>query len=1416
MPNRVKSATSTSFTPATGPAFTTTVTNAAGHTTTTKSDPGRGSALETTDANGRTVTTEYDHLGRSVKVWTPSQKPATDDPAYRFGYQIEAEKPPAVTSSVLRDNGTYEDSIAIYDGLLRPLQTQKEGVGGGRIVSDFFYNQDGSTRRTNNGYHAEGEPRAEIFVYRSDFSVPNSTQTAYDGLGRPVRVTTFHRDTAKYSSTNQYGGDWTVARTGMSASGLAPVPGSRAVKTWTDALGRTSKIQHYTATDLTTANDTGYAYDLRGKLIKVTDAAGNDWTYTYDARGRKKTSTDPDMGRSEFAYNELDQLTWTRDETGRAQHHTYDVLGRKVALRDDAWNGKLVAAWTFDTLPGAKGHPVASTRYDDNGKAFTSEVTGYDTEYRPTGSKITIPDTPATKGLAGSYAYSTGYTRTGKVQSTTLPATPGGLAAERLVTRYDGEGSPLTLSGLSWYTADTVYSPFGEVLRTASGNAPERVWTTNFHDPSTGRLTTSYTDRETAPHRISELNYAYDHVGNITSVTDRRPGDTPDRTDRQCYAYDPMGQLRKAWTGRTDCSAPSTSTVTAGRDGDGFWHEYEFDKIGNRTKLTDKDLTSEALDDTYDYEYGVTVTNNGTQATTRTQPHALTTVKTTTRKPGSTVESVSTYGYDSVGNTTRRTIGGDTQNLTWDRRNKLTSADSPGIGAFPVIGLSGKCLDVQSGATADGTPVQLHTCNDTKAQQWRLTGETLQVLGKCATSTGGAVTLSACNGGSSQKFVHRTGDKTLHHPATGTCVEVPGANPTDGTDLTLAPCTAGAAQQWNLTDTTTYLYDASGNRLIEDTGATRTLYLGESEITVDASGKAIDARRYYASPGAPTTVRHTFGKTIAHSLSLLLTDHHNTATTSIDQGPGQPVSHRKSDPYGNPRGTQPTGWPSDHTFLGVGIDDTTTGLTHIGAREYDPTTGRFISVDPLIDIADPLQMNGYTYANGNPITNWDPTGLINAAMGGDGKNKPARGYVEKFDQHIVNSVEKMTGDDYDKDGRVYVFPTVTVSTKWPKKHRVAFAKNFYNEIDRLCTGGYSESCFSDKSHITNLQTVNHAVASACYDTVGPNCPADLKYNVAKMISLGGGVAFSEGGGEGGQFTGPRAPWIGARKGDCGRNSFVAGTEVLLADGTHKPIEELRVGDEVIATDPESGETTAEAVTAEIYTQDDKTYVDVSVETADGVKVVTTTGHHPFWSESEHAWLDAADLKAGMTLRTDEGATAPIAAVRTYQATLDTYNLTVADLHTYYVLAGVTPVLVHNCGGGVDANGSPCSCSGPPPYGSGSAYTVGYQMELPSTSYPKKPRSLHFQDANRSLYAAMQQDATFAASMESMIPGITKFLTPGPRGGMTSATPASLGWTWHHATDAGVMQLVPRSQHRYGGQLQGALHPGGVGGFKIWG
>ncbi|WP_405815035.1 MULTISPECIES: ricin-type beta-trefoil lectin domain protein [unclassified Streptomyces] len=1282
-------AVTTTFTPATGPAFTQAATNTLNHKSTTKVDPGRGLVLELTDQNNRKITSAYDPLGRTTAVWTPSQNPATDKARQTFDYQITEHEPPAVTSRILRDNGTYESSIEIYDGLLRPRQTQAEAVGGGRLVNDKLYNANGTVRRTNNAYYAEGEPDRNIFVPETDFHVPNATATAYDGLGRPVRNTTLFAGTDHHSDVTAYGGNWTLQRSGMSANGSTALPGSQSTKTWTDVLNRTTLIQKATANDLTTWNDTTYTYDVRGKLAKVTDAAANNWTYTYDARGRLTGSTDPDMGAASFGYNNLDQQEWSQNSAGKKTYTLYDKIGRPTESREDSATGPLAASWVYDTLAGGKGKPVSSTSYS-NGAAYKSEITGYDTEYRPTGTKITIPDNAATKGLAGTYAYSTTYTPTGAVQSTTLPATPGGLAAEKLITRYNADGLPQTVSGLSWYTAEVAYSPFGEVLRTASGNAPNRVWTTTMHDPNTGRVTQSIADRETPnDHRISALSYTYDVAGNPTSITDTRAGGL---IDRQCFSYSPIGQLTQAWTGKTAaCTGPSLNDVTAGPDGDGYWQSYKFDAVGNRTELVNHHLTNSALDQTTTYSYGVNISPAG-QAPVMTKPHALTKAD---KKQGATPLSQSTYEYDAAGNTKTRKIDTDTQALTWDRNNKLAEASSPGIGAVAITGLSGKCLDVDGGRTADGTAVQLWPCNESKAQQWRLSGNTVRALDKCLTAQGGKAVVATCNGGPEQKFVYRTADKTLYNAAANACVDVPNGNDADGTDLLIWACAGATNQQWNPSDTTTkYIYDASGTRLIEETGSSRTLYLGETEFTVNKAGQAMDAVRYYGGPGGVTTTRQTYGKATGHKLTVLLADHHNTATVAVEQTAGQPVTRRKFDPYGNQRGGAVNNWPGSRTFLGTGVDDASTGLTHIGAREYEPATGRFISVDPVIDVTNPLQMNGYNYANNNPISQMDPSGLESCFgygyCGGGGETNGLT--IEEHNKtkgndtrppRVTVTVDKQ-GDIHVNGGRLLTAEELKV--RYPAK------KTYY---ERMKTWLSTEKC----RHIDDQKTAfcQGAADLGLFDYERSARDAEigdfmLLVIVPDAAAWASCASLSVKGCAVSALDLPWGKWAkgikilvkGEKKLDnfnlpgvkCAK-CFLAGTDVLMADGTTKNIEDVEVGDEVKATDPETGETGSRQVTNLIVTEDDKYFNTLSIATEDGIEELTATHEHPFWSPSANTWLEARELTAGASLLTDDGTTVIVTANKPYTQHARTYNLTVDDLHTYYVLAGSTPVLVHN-------------------------------------------------------------------------------------------------------------------------------------------
>lgn len=78
---------------------------------------------------------------------------------------------------------------------------------------------------------------------------------------------------------------------------------------------------------------------------------------------------------------------------------------------------------------------------------------------------------------------------------------------------------------------------------------------------------------------------------------------------------------------------------------------------------------------------------------------------------------------------------------------------------------------------------------------------------------------------------------------------------------------------------------------------------------------------------------------------------------------------------------------------------------------------------------------------------------------------------------------------------------------------------------------------------------------------------------------------------------------------CTANSFPAGTEVLMADGTRKPIENVEVGDKVAATDPATGDRESRPVTALIQGTGDKQLTDITING----HTITATDGHPFWA-----------------------------------------------------------------------------------------------------------------------------------------------------------------------------------------------------------
>ncbi|MFE6608564.1 ricin-type beta-trefoil lectin domain protein [Streptomyces sp. NPDC057781] len=137
----------------------------------------------------------------------------------------------------------------------------------------------------------------------------------------------------------------------------------------------------------------------------------------------------------------------------------------------------------------------------------------------------------------------------------------------------------------------------------------------------------------------------------------------------------------------------------------------------------------------------------------------------------------------------------------WYTLNKLPGGAS---GTGEVKGVNGKCLDVDNSQTADGTEVQVWTCNGTGAQQWTLPGDgTVRALGKCLDVSGGGtadgtrIQLWTCNGSGAQTWLPQA-DGTVRNPQSDKCLDASGGTWNDGTPVHLWTCHTGPNQKWTL------------------------------------------------------------------------------------------------------------------------------------------------------------------------------------------------------------------------------------------------------------------------------------------------------------------------------------------------------------------------------------------------------------------------------------------------------------------------------------------------------------------------------------------------------------------------------------------------------------------------------------------
>ncbi|MGW1174901.1 RHS repeat domain-containing protein [Kitasatospora sp. NPDC002543] len=961
-------------------------------TTTVTLNPARGLALTTSDPNGRAVTKTYDGLGRLKAVWAPGQDTAGNANA-TYDYAVNGMSSPSTTTtnSLRPDGKTYGKSVQILDGLGRLVQTQDDPAVSsyhGRLITDTFYDSQGRVNRKYNNYYEDTTTPNTTRWIPDGAKVPSVSVIQFDGLGRAVSTQFVALGTLQTTNTTAYPGADRVD--------VSPPTGATATSTVTDARGRTTQLWQYRTPTATgnpaDADVTTYTYNAYGQPATRVDAAGNSWSLAYDQRGRLVKNDDPDSGVSTRTYDAGGRVATTTDARGQTIAMTYDLLGRKTGTYSGTTDpANQLTGYTYDTV--AKGQASSSTRYvgGAGGAAYTKSVGDFDAAYRPTKTTVSIPGSEIGKTGQATFDYTAAYNPISGSIIADGRAAAGDLAQESITYNYESYGELNDISGAGYtYLRQADWDAYGRNIRTTMNPWGTQIVATNTYDEPTGRLLTQYVDKQTATTgTVQNTTYAYNPAGQITAIR-TIPNNTPAATDLQCFTHDYLGRLTSAWsdTGKLAQPTPSlagqgacaNATPTAGAvapakttvgGSAAYWQDYTYDAVGNRTKLVMHNPTGDTSKDlTVDQAFPAPGSRNTPTTAAGTGggtggPHVPTTVKSTFPNNGSTPGS---NQYDAAGNTTKIVNPGATKTL--------------GAGFVLNSGESVRSNSTQLTMQTDGNLVltSLRTglvTWSTNTQNHPGAWATMQDDGNFVVYDPQRVPLWSSQtwiGANSKYFavVQDDGKFIVYAPGwvskwgTSTWNAVDAAN---GTELTW-DAEGKLASMKQGSSTTSYVYDADGNQVIRRNPGKVTVNLGGGdELVYDTGNKTSTGTRYYTLPGGITLVRQ--GPT---KLTYQFTDHHNTGTLSIDSATST-ETRRWTDPFGVARGSGATNsWAGDKGYVG-GLKDDTTGFTNLGARQYQPSTGRFLSPDPLLLPEDPQQWNAYAYSNNSPVNKTDPTGM---------------------------------------------------------------------------------------------------------------------------------------------------------------------------------------------------------------------------------------------------------------------------------------------------------------------------------------------------------------------------------------------------------------------------------------------------------
>lgn len=496
-----------------------------------------GNNLSMITANGHTLYFSHDGSGHVTGISDSAGR------SYTFGYDASGNLTEITNPASDAWSFSYDANHNLTQKTDPMGNTTKYAYDGqDRLISAT--DADGNSRSLtygSQGVTAFSDPAGNVteYAYNSNLNVTKKV----DAQGN-VTEYTWDADMNKTSVKDSSG---TVSYTYDSAGNMLSTK---------DQMGNTTSYTYDSLGNVLAITDadgklTSNAYDSKGNLISTTDSTGAKTSYEYDSRGNVAKITDAAGQTTTFIYDQNNNLISTTNSAGSTTSFTYDAAGNMTSQTDASGNTTRFEYNSLNQLIKVTdpNGGVTTFTYDKNGnRASQTDANGNTTyyEYNSKGQLIKVKDA---LGNITIYAYG----------SSGCPSCSGG--ADKLVSVTDANGNSTTYQ-------------YDSIGRLVSETDPLGNSTTYTYDAKGNLTSKTYADGAT-------INYTYDALGRLLNKS--YPDDTT-----ETYTYDAKGNILTATNANISYTFTHDSggKVTSVTDSSGRTISYQYDILGNKTKLT--------------------------------------------------------------------------------------------------------------------------------------------------------------------------------------------------------------------------------------------------------------------------------------------------------------------------------------------------------------------------------------------------------------------------------------------------------------------------------------------------------------------------------------------------------------------------------------------------------------------------------------------------------------------------------------------------------------------------------------------------------------------------------------------------------------------------------------------------------------